>query len=227
MSQRLTRMPIHVRRVVERDSGVASENEIYCLARASCVAVSECEACRDYVGTDLDLVHHRSYLLCRRMTPERARALVPARPALLRRRSVAQPTAADRTPVSEIMTAEVWCVREDVELAGLSQLFAKNPSGAVPVIDHQGRCVGALCHTDLGGIDAGSQLVSDRMCRLTFSLPLDASIAEAAALMALEGLHRLPIVAVDGRVAGMLTSMDVLAWLARQDGYVLAPDRRG
>ena len=39
--------------------------------------------------------------------------------------------------------------------------------------------------------------------------------------MALEHIHRLPIVTDDGRVAGIVTSIDVLRWLARQDGYVV------
>jgi predicted transcriptional regulator len=45
--------------------------------------------------------------------------------------------------------------------------------------------------------------------------------------MARQGLHRLVVVASDGRVTGILTPLDVLRWLAGFDGYVLAkPDVR-
>jgi CBS-domain-containing membrane protein len=228
MKTELSRMPIHVRRVLERDGEVGSENEIYCLASGASVAVSQCEGCGDYAGTDLDLGQHRSYLLCRRMSPELAVAFVPPAPhALLRRRLLGTPTPPQHARLSEIMTADVWCVREDVDLAPLCRLFATRPVGGVPVIDHQARCVGVISRADVLRARGVEQRVSELMSRLTFTLPPDASVGEAAALMALEGIHQLPIVTADGRVAGMVSSMDVMRWLARQAGYVVPSCRCG
>ena len=42
--------------------------------------------------------------------------------------------------------------------------------------------------------------------------------------MAYEGVHRLPVVSDDGRVVGLVSSIDVLAWMGRHSGYVL-PER--
>ncbi|MEK6606085.1 MAG: CBS domain-containing protein [Myxococcota bacterium] len=67
--------------------------------------------------------------------------------------------------------------------------------------------------------------VGEIMLPMVFSLPATAPISRAAALMAFEGIHRLPIVAEDGSLVGLLSSLDVLRWLARHDGYLAPPAR--
>jgi CBS domain-containing protein len=59
------------------------------------------------------------------------------------------------------------------------------------------------------------------MTRPAISLEATAPLTRAAALMAFEGVSRLPI--VDGRqhVVGMLSALDLLRWLGRQDGYTI------
>jgi CBS domain-containing protein len=71
----------------------------------------------------------------------------------------------------------------------------------------------------------GGTTARDVMTPLAFTMPANASIARASALMALEGVHRVPVVAGDGKVAGILSALDVLRWLARREGFVV-PDRR-
>ncbi|HME90044.1 MAG TPA: CBS domain-containing protein [Myxococcaceae bacterium] len=63
--------------------------------------------------------------------------------------------------------------------------------------------------------------VAEIMTRTVLSLPEWASIQEAAALMALEGVRRIPIVDEDDRVVGIVCASDVLSWLAREAGYVI------
>lgn len=36
-----------------------------------------------------------------------------------------------------------------------------------------------------------------------------------------EPIHRIPRVADDGRVAGIVSSIDILGWLGRHDGYII------
>ena len=43
----------------------------------------------------------------------------------------------------------------------------------------------------------------------------------AAALMAYENIHRVPVVAADGAVIGIVSAMDIVRWVAEQDGYVV------
>ena len=58
------------------------------------------------------------------------------------------------------------------------------------------------------------------MMRVAFCLEETETVAAAAALMATECVHRIPVVSrADGSVVGIVSSLDVLGWLARQHGY--------
>jgi CBS domain-containing protein len=67
--------------------------------------------------------------------------------------------------------------------------------------------------------------VEDIMMPVAFTATEHASIAEAAALMAFEGTHRVPIVSKDGKVVGIVSSLDVLRWIAETEGYLLERPR--
>lgn len=81
---------------------------------------------------------------------------------------------------------------------------------------------------DLGGFDRDhikSATVRDVMTHHVFSLMRDASLSRAAALMSYEGVHRIVVTAADGRPLGVVASLDILRWIAQQDGYVMPPSR--
>jgi CBS domain-containing protein len=67
--------------------------------------------------------------------------------------------------------------------------------------------------------------VEDIMAPLAFSIPETAPIAQAAALMAFEGIHRLPVVGTSGEVVGLVSSLDVLRFVAEQTGYLRSRQR--
>ncbi len=70
-----------------------------------------------------------------------------------------------------------------------------------------------------------AQTVADVMMYIAFTLCEGTSLSHAAALMAYEGVQRIPVVSFEGKVVGMVTAMDVVRWLAQHDGYVV-PDSR-
>jgi CBS domain-containing protein len=214
-------VPIHVRRVVVAGGAFDSFNEVHCYLRSSSIPVAECERCPGYAGNEVDLYHHRNYLLCRRLTPEAARGVPPAPRASLRRRLVPPATPGERTTVSEIMTSDVWCGREDLDLPTLQRLIVERSIGGVPIVDEAGRPIGIVTLSDLTRHAGEDKRAGQIMSRLMFVLPDSASVSQAAALMALEHVHRIPIVDDDGHLAGIVSSLDLLAWLARHDGYVL------
>lgn len=75
------------------------------------------------------------------------------------------------------------------------------------------------------GDDAGRTTpttAADVMTPIAFALPESATIAEAAAIMSFEGVHRVPVVSPSGQVAGILSSLDILGWLAEQAGWLVA-----
>jgi CBS-domain-containing membrane protein len=148
----------------------------------------------------------------------------------------AHPSAA-RTSVEAIMTTRVICVSHRLPLPALERLLTTNGISGAPVVDAEGHVLGMVSKTDLvrhhrdesvsSGEDEDENVVADIMTPLVFSLPPNESIAKAAALMAFEGMHRLPVVNAHREVIGIVSSMDIMRWVARSEGYVLSGPRDG
>ena len=162
-----------------------------------------------------------------------------------------------RTPISEIMTRRVVCVRPDVTVEQLATLFIDRQVGGAPVVGATGELAGVVTRGDLlrfgwesatsdDGLDddpdgegwtfdddldrlrrgfTSDSAVGDIMTPFAFSLPSHAPIAQAAALMAYEGVHRIVVTSTDGTIVGLVSGLDVLRWIARQAGYVV-PEHR-
>lgn len=64
----------------------------------------------------------------------------------------------------------------------------------------------------------GGAQVADVTAPFVLSLHEEAPISVAAALMAYEGVHRLPIVDTAGQVVGVVSTLDVVRWLAESTG---------
>jgi CBS domain-containing protein len=127
-------------------------------------------------------------------------------------------------PLEEIMTASVRCVRTDVTAEGVLDLLREHAIEAVPVVDAQGRPVGIVTKSDLfRELQLGhgiSRTAGELMTRHVLWLPPEAAIASAAALMAAERIHHAIVLADDRRVIGIVSSLDLLGWLARKAGFV-------
>ena len=65
------------------------------------------------------------------------------------------------------------------------------------------------------------------MSPVVLSVHESCNIGQAAALMAFEGVHRLPVVGDLGEVVGILSSLDVLRWFGRRSGYLIPNRARG
>lgn len=83
---------------------------------------------------------------------------------------------------------------------------------------------------DLGrgfhALSTGDASVADVMTARVLHLPEDASIGHAAAVMAFEGVHRIVVTGENGRVAGILSALDLLRWLACETGFIVPEVRR-
>jgi CBS domain-containing protein len=215
------KLELHVRRLSSfaADSG---EFEVYCPNRDGNVAVNLCKTCGEFVASGADPQTSRVFVECRRLTPDSERTLRAARRAILSRRGGGS-SIGDATPITEIMTRVVPCVRAGLELAGLRALFTRDEVAAVPVVNEHGEPIGILTPGALVAAPPGGK-ARDLMSRLNFVLPESATVSQAAALMALERMAYLPIVTGEGRVSGMVSWLDVLRWFAQADGYVV-PER--
>jgi CBS-domain-containing membrane protein len=120
-------------------------------------------------------------------------------------------------PLSRIMTRKVVCARPEMDASLLrARLLERGVSGA-PVVDDWGRVLGVVSKTDLIEHEVTSQrgckTVGDIMMQMVFTLPPDASIGQAAALMAYEGVHRVVVVDAKCCVVGLVSSLDIARWI--------------
>jgi len=120
-------------------------------------------------------------------------------------------------------------------------LMVENSVSALPVVNSRGICVGILSATDLvsltrdlhAGIsarqidefshqwlldqisehDLNRRKVEELMTDVVETVGLETPLAEAARDMINHRVHRLPVVDKDGRLLGILSTMDVMAAL--------------
>jgi CBS domain-containing protein len=135
-------------------------------------------------------------------------------------------TLADSTPISTLMSSDVCCVRPDVSVQALASLLIEGGLSGVPVVDERGEPIGVVSQADLvrHHYETSRQppsTVVDIMTDVSFTLDEGASVSQAAAMMALEGVDRVPVVDPRGQLVGILSSFDVLYWLACETGYVV------
>jgi CBS domain-containing protein len=139
------------------------------------------------------------------------------------RTAAAAQCAADTTSVGCIMHRDVVCVTPELALDALMSVLLDHEIGGVPVVDPEGNPLGVVSKTDVvRACHEGERhlTVGDIMMPITFVLPETSSIARAAALMAFERVHRIVVMNEHG-VAGIVSSLDVLGFVARENGYVL------
>jgi CBS domain-containing protein len=142
------------------------------------------------------------------------------------------------------MIAPAVTISEDTDLRTVAALFIGHAIGALPVVDALGRAVGIVTKGDVlrayyeheeqagpsvaPGARAGNVVpahapsVRAVMSHVVFALQPESDVTRAAAIMAHEGVHHVVVVNPDGTALGIVSALDVLAWLARASGYVLA-----
>lgn len=128
--------------------------------------------------------------------------------------------------VREICSSYVFAAEPDTDLRTAARLMRTNHVGALVVIDHKegvSRPAGIVTDRDIlvsvvaaPGVRPESLTVRDVMtASLTVAKEND-GVFEAAAAMKQCGARRLPVVAADGRLVGMLTLDDLLRVLATE-----------
>ncbi len=120
--------------------------------------------------------------------------------------------------VTDIMTRRVVCLRPETPVAQLADLFIERDIGGAPVLDENGRILGIVSKSELlrscFETPRANQVVDDIMTAIVFRLPEDATVAQAARLMAYEGVARIVIVSPEGVIVGILSADDILRCVA-------------
>lgn len=141
-------------------------------------------------------------------------------------------TVAAMVPVTQIMSRDVICARPDLTIEAVIDLVVHNYIGCVPVVDARGRPVGMISSRELieplanrvataeespRWCELAPQSAGEVMQRITLSLDQYATVSDAASMMTREYIHHIPIVSTKGTVIGLVSSLDVVTWLARGD----------
>jgi len=234
-------LPIRVCRTASPGAETANWFSVHCPRRSGSIALSECVECGQCEGVGTDPRNDSAYLRCR--WPSQAWADEAPRGAA--------GGQADHVSVVSIMSGETVCVDPELSLEALLALFLDRGISGAPVVNEEGRPLGVVSKTDLlrhqqenaGLLELGPfapegaetvQLeqgfhleqirvgkVKDVMTPVSFTLGENATVARAAALMAHEGVHRVPVIAASGRVVGLVSALDVARWVAETSGFCL------
>jgi CBS domain-containing protein len=140
--------------------------------------------------------------------------------------------------VRDVMATHVIDVEVNQPIAHAAALLRKHNVSAAPVVDEQGRCVGFLsasdvmarqcapsadsmeenqpetvCHDDnaLQVEVVSGELVRHFMTSAVQTISETAPVFDAARVMMLEHIHRLPVLDEQGRPRGMISTMDIVA----------------
>jgi CBS domain-containing protein len=144
--------------------------------------------------------------------------------------------------VKEVMNKDVVAVSPDDTLHEALDLIVENRVSALPVVNRHEQCVGMLSTSDLielthdlddelqnlGRADPsqrpwlveqlsralGAERVSEQMTPDVETISPEVSLPEAAAAMLRTRVHRLPVTAQNGRLLGIVSTVDIMRVVA-------------
>ncbi len=124
--------------------------------------------------------------------------------------------------VRDVMTHRVASVPLDLTAAEVAQAMQAARVTAAPVVDQDGVCVGVVTASDFIRHVAGHPQVEmqrvalrDLMSWGVQTIQADAPVLQAARIMCAAHVHRLIVVDSQGRPAGIVSSLDLVAMVAK------------
>jgi len=142
--------------------------------------------------------------------------------------------------VSDVMTHTVIAVGSEASFKEVVELLDQWKVSALPVLAGEGRVVGVVSEADLmakeefrdteeGDPDArrkaGAVIAGELMNTPAVTVHADASLAEAARIMARRHVKRLPVVDAVGLLQGVVSRSDLLKVFLRDDEEIAAEVR--
>jgi CBS domain-containing protein len=129
--------------------------------------------------------------------------------------------------IKDIMTKAVYTVDFDASAEEAAWGLTRRHIGGAPAIDAQGNLVGVLSSSDLINPEPkqwihGEATVGDLMNPDVISLYTEDPALAAAEVMAKRDIHRLVVLDAEGKLAGIVTPMDVVRAVARGDRFLPA-----
>jgi CBS domain-containing protein len=130
------------------------------------------------------------------------------------------PTIAGLVPITDIMSRSPVTARPDADAEGVIGLLRSKHVGCVPIVDEDGRPLGIVTKLDVLECGVSRGTARELMMPLAFTLGERATVAQAAGLMSAEAIHHVLVVDEDLSLIGVVSSLDIAHWLARNDSAV-------
>lgn len=131
--------------------------------------------------------------------------------------------------VVDLMTTGVSAVTPDTSLRDAARLMFRSQVSGLPVTDDDGLLVGIITEADflrleLSRVEAENpadvELVGDIMTRAVETIGPNTPLVEAAKVMVVREIKRLPVVDASDRLVGIISRMDVVNAFTRPDEVV-------
>jgi CBS domain-containing protein len=135
--------------------------------------------------------------------------------------------------VGDVMTLTVVAVGRDAPFKEIVRIMEQWKVSALPVLDGEGRVVGVVSEADLLPSQAQSPPLEGRavtaaelMSAPALTVPPGATLAQAARIMAVHHVKRLPVVDDAGTLQGIVSRGDLLKVFLRSDEDIAEEVRR-
>lgn len=131
--------------------------------------------------------------------------------------------------VVDLMTTDVIHVAPSTGLKEAARLMFRNRVSGLPVVDGEGRLAGIITEADFLRLEVereesdgsvAAETVSDVMTRGVMTVTSDMPLYEAAKIMVVQDIKRLPVVDDDDRLEGIISRADVVSLFTRPDDVI-------
>jgi CBS domain-containing protein len=126
--------------------------------------------------------------------------------------------------IEQFMTRDVKLCRPEQSLNDAARLMWDHACGCVPVVDEDDRVVGVLTDRDIcmaaytRGLLLTDMTVMSAMSREVFTCRLGDTVDVAEAIMRRHQVRRLPVLAFDDRIVGLVSLSDIADEAERRKG---------
>ena len=123
-------------------------------------------------------------------------------------------------PISGIMRTKLITTRPDAPVEDVVDLLRIKHVGCVPVIDEAGRPIGIITKLDvLETLGENRRTARELMMPFARGIESTGTIADAASLMSAERIHHVLVLDDNRTLVGLVSSLDLADWIAKQGSY--------
>jgi len=117
--------------------------------------------------------------------------------------------------VRSVMTANPACCTANTPLRDVARMMIDHDCGQIPVVDDANAPIGVVTDRDIAvrivaeGRDASTACACDCMTTPVTTISADSSLADCCQTMETNQVRRVPVVAADGSLCGIVSLADV------------------